>query len=92
MLKAVIALVPTSLLLVYSAAAFAKRRSLPAFLQLAGSGFLVVVVLTHICEALGLFPAMRFGEPDSAGHYLDLTSAVLGVTLVAAGFLLRVFR
>ncbi len=52
----------------------------------------MVVVLTHFCEALGLFPVMRFGERDSAGHYLDLTSAVLGVTLVAAGFLLRVFR
>jgi hypothetical protein len=38
---------------------------------------LLVVVLTHVAEALHLFPAMGWGEPDSAGHYVDLASAVL---------------
>ncbi|HJZ73183.1 MAG TPA: hypothetical protein VKE51_15670 [Vicinamibacterales bacterium] len=89
-MKALIALVPAVLLLALSAAVFIKRRNVAAFLQLAGSGCLVIVVLTHVCEALGLFPSMRFGEPDSAGHYLDLTSAVVGVMLFIAGWLLRV--
>jgi len=90
LVKALIALVPAVLLLALSAAVFIKRRNVAAFLQLAGSGCLVIVVLTHVCEALGLFPSMRFGEPDSAGHYLDLTSAVVGVMLFIAGWLLRV--
>jgi hypothetical protein len=47
-----------------------------------------VVVLTHVCEALHLLPWMRWGEPDSAGHYLDLSSAALGLTLLTAGYVL----
>lgn len=90
--KAIIALVPAGLLVGYSVAVFTKRRSLPASLQLAGSVCLVIVVLTHVCEALGLFPFMRFGQPDSAGHYLDLASALLGATLLPAAVLLRVTR
>lgn len=92
LVKALIALVPAVLLLALSAAVFIKRRNLAALLQFAGSVCLVIVVLTHLCEALGLLPSMRFGEPDSAGHYLDLTSAVVGVTLFMAGWLLRVRR
>jgi len=89
LVKALLALVPAVLLLALSVAVFVKRRNLAAFLQLAGSGCLVIVVLTHVCEALGLFPWMRFGEPDSLGHYLDLTSAIVGVTFFIAGWLLR---
>jgi hypothetical protein len=36
-------------------------------------------------RARDLFPFMRWGEEDSAGHYLDLSSAVLGVTLFPLG-------
>ena len=92
LVKALIALVPAVLLLALSAAVFVSRRNLAAFLQLAGSGCLVIVVLTHVCEALGLFPSMRFGEPDSAGHYLDLTSAVVGVTFFLTGWIVRRLR
>jgi hypothetical protein len=92
LLKALIALVPITLLCVYSGTVFAERRSLLAFLLLAGSGCLMIMVLTHVCEALDLFPSMRFGEADSAGHYLDLTSAVLGVALLLAGLILRRVR
>jgi hypothetical protein len=67
-----------------------EKRHMPASLQLFGAGALVVVVLTHVCEAIGLFPFMQWGEPDSAGHYVDLTSAVLGVTFLPVGFLFRV--
>jgi hypothetical protein len=37
-----------------------------------------MVVVAHVCEALQLFPWMGWGLQDSAGHYLDLASAVLG--------------
>jgi hypothetical protein len=49
----------------------------------------VLVILTHVAEALHLFPAMRWGAPDSLGHYLDLSSAVLGVTFVPIGYILQ---
>ena len=33
---------------------------------------------------------MRWGQPDSAGHYLDLASAVLGVALLGAAVVAKV--
>ena len=48
----------------------------------------MLVVLTHLCEALHLFPWMRWGSEHSIGHYLDLWSAVLGLTLFPIGYLL----
>jgi len=50
-----------------------------------GFGCLAVVFLTHIAEKLNLFPVMGWGLPDSPGHYLDLTSAVVGCTLFLVG-------
>jgi hypothetical protein len=41
----------------------------------------VLVVLTHVAEALHLFPWMQWGSSNSAAHYLDLWSAVLGLTM-----------
>src|SRR5438874_7170728 len=58
-----------------------RESTLGSFLQLLGAGCLVVVVLTHLCEALHLFPRMQWGSEHSVGHYLDLRSAVLGLTL-----------
>lgn len=88
LLKAVVLLVPAALLLLYSLVLF-KRRVLWSVLQLVGSTCLVIVVLTHVCEALRLFPWMGWGAEHSAGHYLDLSSAVLGLTLFPAGHLIR---
>jgi hypothetical protein len=50
---------------------------------------LLIVVLTHVAEGLHLFTFMRWGDPHSVGHYLDLSSAILGVSLFPAGLLLR---
>ena len=86
-LKATIALVLALLLL--SVSLFSKRRSTPALLQFLGAGCLVVVPLAHICEAFGLFPWMGWGLPYSVGHYLDLVSASLGLTLFPIGCLWR---
>jgi hypothetical protein len=50
-----------------------------------GAACLVVVVLTHLAEAFHVLSAMRWGQPSSAGHYLDLVSAILGCILIPLG-------
>jgi hypothetical protein len=55
------------------------------FLVLLGIGSLAIVGLTHIAERLEIFPGMGWGLPNSAGHYLDLASAILGFTLLPIG-------
>jgi hypothetical protein len=88
LLKALVLFVPVGLVFSYSVVLF-KRKSPWSVLQLVGSACLVIVVLTHVCEALGLFPWMGWGAEHSAGHYLDLSTAVLGLTLFPAGYLIR---
>ncbi|SRR5712691_11018324 len=87
--KALVALVPACLLFFGSVVLFFRGRTLASSLQLLGAGCLVVVVLTHIAEALHLFPWMHWGLQHSVGHYLDLSSAVLGLTLFPIGYLLH---
>jgi hypothetical protein len=55
------------------------------WLLLLGFACLLIVVFTHVAETLHWFPGMRWGLPDSPGHYLDLVSAVLGSALLIAG-------
>ncbi len=88
--QALLALVPAGILFVGSILLCLREKILGSFLQLVGAGFLVIVVLAHLCEALHLFPWMRWDAEDSAGHYLDLGSAVLGLTLFPIGYLLHV--
>jgi predicted Na+-dependent transporter len=89
LLKALVALLPVSLLFSGSILFFRKGRTVHAFLQLVGTGCLLLVVLAHVSEALHLFPWMGWGIEDSAGHYVDLSSAVLGLTLFSIGYLLH---
>jgi hypothetical protein len=49
----------------------------------------VIVALAHVFEALHLFPWMHWGLEASPGHYLDLSGAVLGLTLFPIGYLLH---
>ena len=79
--------IPVFALLCGSVLLFAKEKSICSFLQVVGAGCLVIVVLTHICEALGLFSWMHWGLKSSAGHYLDFWSAALGLTLFSGGYL-----
>src|SRR5215831_7969301 len=81
--------IPVGALLVVSLVAFIRTRHLSALLNTIGASCLVVVVLTHAAEALRLLPGMRWGQPDSAGHYVDLTSALAGVALLDAALVLR---
>jgi hypothetical protein len=88
LLKALVVLVPTCLLFLGAVVLFLRGKSVGSFIQAIGAGCLVVAVLTHICEALHVFPWMRWGSEHSVGHYLDLWGAVLGLTLFPAGYLL----
>jgi hypothetical protein len=87
-LKALLALVPVCLLLTGSLILFSKRKSSGSLLQVAGAACLLVVVLTHVCEATHVLPSMHWGEERGIGHYLDLATAALGVSLFPAGYLL----
>jgi hypothetical protein len=89
LLRGRLASVPTGMLFVGSGLLFLRKKSLGALLQLLGAGCLVVVVLAHLCEALHVFSGMHWGLEESAGHYLDLTSAILGITLFPTGYLLH---
>ena len=90
LVKALVLLVPAGLLFSYSVVLFRRKASWSA-LQLIGATCLVIVVLTHVCEALRLFPWMHWGAKHSPGHYLDLSSAVFGLTLFPAAYLFRAF-
>jgi len=89
LLKALIAFLPAGALLSGSAVLFLRGKSLSCFLQLVGAACLVVVVLAHVSEGLQLFPWMHWGAKHSVGHYLDFVSAVFGLTLFPAGYLLH---
>jgi hypothetical protein len=72
-----------------SATAFAREKTALACLQLSGSAFLALMVCTHFAETFHVFPQMGWGLPHSAGHYIDLVSVWVGVTLFVLSYLLR---
>src|SRR6266571_714290 len=86
------ALAPACILFSGSTVLFCKRRTLWSLLQLVGAGCFVVVVLSLIFEALHMFPWMNWGSNNSVCHYLDLWSAVLGLTLFPLGYLFHALR
>ena len=88
-LKALVASVPAVMLFSGSVVFFRRAKTMWSFLQLLGAGCLVVVVFTHVSEALHLFPWMHWGFEHNVGHYLDFWSAVLGLTLFPIGYLLH---
>jgi len=87
--KALVALLPASLLLAGSVVLWIRAKTLYGFMQLVGAGGIVAVVLAHVCEALQLLPGMHWGFEHSPGHYIDLTAAIVGFTLFPAGYLLQ---
>jgi hypothetical protein len=91
LVRALIALIPAGILLSGSLVRFSRGRTVGSYLQLIGSGCLLVVVLTHIFEALHWFPTMGWGLERSAGHSVDLASGTLGVALFPLGYLLDAF-
>jgi|SRR5215469_12449978 len=87
---AIMAALPAGLLFTAAWSLFRRARSVAAFLQIVGAAGFLLVVLAHLCESLGLFPAMGWGEPRSTGHYLDLASMLLGVIVFPLGYWMHV--
>lgn len=89
LLKSLVALVPACLLLSGSVVIFRRTKTVSTVMQLVGAGCVVAVVLAHICEALHLFPGMRWGLEHSTGHYVDLTCALVALMFFPTGYLLH---
>jgi multisubunit Na+/H+ antiporter MnhB subunit len=64
-----------------------RRSGVQGLLIFAGVLSLLMMVLTHVAEHWHIFPSMGWGLQDSPGHYLDLTSAILGVAFLLAALL-----
>lgn len=92
LLKALAASVPACLLFYGSMVLFLRERTAWCVLQVVGAGGLVVVILTHICEALQVLPWMGWGLENALGHYVDLSTAILGVTLFPIGYFLHALK
>jgi Ca2+/Na+ antiporter len=88
-LESFVALIPAYLLFIGAAIIWLRRKSLSSLFQLLGAVALVVVVLVHVFEALHVWPRMGWGSQSSIGHYLDLSCAILGVTLFPIGYLIH---
>jgi hypothetical protein len=89
LLKALIALTPVAMLFAGAVVWFRRGRTAWSLLQMLGAGCLVLVVFTHIAEALRLLSWMHWGQEHGAGHYVDLASAILGSALFPAGYLFQ---
>jgi hypothetical protein len=89
LLKAIAASMPITTLLVGSIVMCSRGARISSILQVMGATCLMVVVVAHVCETLHFIPWMRWGEEHSAGHFLDLAGAALGVTLFPLGYLLQ---
>jgi hypothetical protein len=88
-LKSFVALIPACLLFIGAAIIWLRRKRLSSIFQLLGAVALIVVVLAHVFEALQVWPRMGWGSQSSIGHYLDLSCAILGVTLFPIGYLIH---
>lgn len=75
-----------------SVSSFVRHKDLPTSLQLFGAALLLVMVFTHVAERFDLLAVMSWGRPDSMGHYLDLTSAIGGLTLLSSGTAIKLVR
>jgi uncharacterized membrane protein len=87
LIKAAVASVPVMAILSYAVIMFQRRQSVWSAVQLTGAAGFAVVVVAHICEALHLLPSFGWGQEQSVGHYIDLSSAILGITLLPVGYM-----
>src|SRR5579862_2576366 len=73
LVKAFLVLIPAALLFARSASSICQRRTAAGVLQLFGSACLMIVVLTHIAEALHLLSS-SIGEIDFTSQDLPVLS------------------
>ena len=88
-MKGLLALVGTFTFLGVSVSVLMTRRGVSSVLLALGCGSFAVMALTHVFEAYSLLPRLGWGKPHTVGHFIDLITALLGITLVGASFLLR---
>ncbi len=88
LLRALTAIAVAVLLFVWSARRQRRGAQLGRRLQTVGAIGLLTVAVAHLCESLRLFPRMGWGQAHSPGHYVDLSGAILGLTLTPVGYLL----
>jgi len=87
--KTLLATVPVAMLAIGSILNLLRKRNLGAVLQLIGAACLTIVLVTHFFEPFRLLTWMQWGQEHSAGHYLDLCSAILGLAFFPAGYFLK---
>jgi hypothetical protein len=83
---------PILLLVVLSGRRVASAPTVTNVFTLLGATSLLVMVLTHVAEALNLFPTMGWGQRHSVGHYLDLVSVYAGIAFLVAASLCPLLR
>lgn len=86
--RALVLLLPGCALLTAAVFLALRTKALWSLLQLLGAVGIVFVAVAHLCEAFAIFSWMHWGLKHSAGHYLDLSCAILGFTLLPLGCLL----
>jgi hypothetical protein len=84
---AVIALVLAGSVCVVTGRAFRRTRALGSLFETIGAAGLAVLGVTHLCEALHLLPWMQWGMEGGPGHYLNLASLAVAITLLPLGYL-----
>jgi len=62
LLKSLVTLVPTLMLVSGSVLLYSREKTLTSLAQLFGAACLLLVVLAHVCEALNVLPALRWGR------------------------------
>ena len=72
---------------VFAGRAFVRTGAIASLLELIGAAGWAMLGITHLCEALYIFPTMQWGVEGSPGHYLNLTSFAVGL-LLPLGFVL----
>lgn len=92
LLVAVVIGIPILLLFVLAGRRLVTAPTLTSTFTVLGAGSLLVMVLTHVAEALNLFPAMGWGRRHSVGHYLDLLSVYAGIAFLVAAALCPLLR
>lgn len=86
--KAVIDLLLMGIIGTFVWRVFRRTHATGLLLELIGAAGWAMLGVTHIFEALHVFPFMHWGIEGSPGHYLNLTSLAVGL-LLPIGFVLQ---
>jgi hypothetical protein len=77
--KALIALLPTGILLAGSTVMFLREKRPWSVLQLLGAAGMIIVAVSHVCEAVQILPWMRWGT--RIGWAITLTCSAQSLAL-----------